>query len=116
MRFIQIGVVVLILLVIVGSQFIRFDYAAGSHRIIPTAVDTDFWGNYKVYFRTTEFTRNNEEDHYFVERGNTIIADQIREAIRNNQEIVVYYERYIGFKGITAPRSSPIVRIEVINP
>jgi len=108
-------VAVIILVLGVTSLTFRFDYAAGSHRIIPTAVDSDFWGNYRVYFRTSIMTRDHEEGHYYISRGNTHLAEQIRTAMLNNQEVMVFYDRYIGFKGFTAPKSSPITRIEIIG-
>ena len=44
------------------------DYAAGSHRITPTAVDTDMFGNYKVYYKTSQYTQNNQEDYYYIQK------------------------------------------------
>jgi len=90
----------------------RFDYAAGVHRIIPTAIDTDLWGNYRVYFRTTPYMRGSDKEYYCVEKVNSDLALQIREAILNNQEIIVFYNEHVGFKGIKSPKGSPIVRIE----
>ena len=111
-----IGVVIgVIILVTLLSASWRFDYAGGSHRIIPTAVDTDFWGNFQVYFKTSALTQNQEEDYYYVHKRNRQVAEQIRDAILKNQEIMVYYDRYIGFKGPTSPKSSPIVRVEYID-
>jgi len=114
----RIAIVTIILIVLGGifmATIFRFDWAAGSHRIWPTAIDTDFWGNYQVYFRTSIITANSEEDFYYISKGDERLADAVREAIRTNQEIVVHYDRWIGFKGFTAPRSSPIVRIEFID-
>lgn len=98
--------------IIVGILSFRFDYVSGSHRIIPTAMDNDFWGNYKVYFKTNEYTKNLEEDYYYIEKGNKELVEQMDECIRKSQEVTVYYDKYIGFKGIGAPESSPIIRIE----
>ena len=110
-----VGILILILVVVIGNLTFRFDYAGGTHRIIPTAIDNDFWGNYKVYYRTSIMTQNQNEDHYFIARNNTYLAEMMREAIRNNQEVIVTYERYIGFKGFTAPESSPITNIEFLG-
>jgi hypothetical protein len=110
-----IAVVVVIVVMAIGALMFRFDFAGGSHRILPTAVDTDLFGNYKVYYRTTEFTRDDEEPFYYIERGNTELAAQMQECVKHGEFIMIYYERYIGFKGITAPRSAPITSIEVIN-
>ena len=94
---------------------IRFDYAAGNHRIIPTAVDTDLWGNYKVYFKTSDFTQNRHEDFYYIGKGQDRLVDQVNKAIIDSKELVVYYDQYIGWKGFTAPRTSPIIRIEAVR-
>lgn len=112
---IQIGVIVFFLMVVAMLLLnpLRFDFAGGSHRIIPTAVDTDVWGNYQVYFRTSNFTNNRQEDIYYIDKDTPDLAKQVEEAIRNNKEIIVYYDRYIGWKGFTAPKTSPILRIEV---
>lgn len=87
----------------------------GSHRIIPTAVDTDFFGNYKVYYRTTEYTKNQEEDYYYIEKNNEELVEQLRECIKQNKTVIVYYDKWVGFKGITAPTEAPITKIEVIE-
>lgn len=94
---------------------LHFDFASGSHRIIPTAVDNDMWGNYKVYYRTTEYTKNSEEDYYYIDKNNAELADEMRNYIKQGKEVIVYYDKYIGFKGFTSPINSPIVRIEVIE-
>ena len=114
---ILLGVVIVIAIVagIGVCTLVRFDPAAGSHKIIPTAVDTDFFGNYQVYYRTTEFTKDSEEPFYYIDKENTALADEVRECIKAGQTIMVYYDRYVGLKGITAPAESPIVRIEVIE-
>ena len=61
--------IIFILLVIVGLGLMMFgnlclDFASGSHRITPTSIDTDMWGNYKVYFKTSEYTQNSQENYY----------------------------------------------------
>ena len=86
---------------------IRFDYAGGNHRIIPTAIDSDIWGNYKVYFKTSDFTQNKNDDYYCIEKGQDELADQVSKAIVDNKEIVIFYDRYIGWKGFTAPKTPP---------
>lgn len=105
--------VFVIITLILGS--IRLDYASGSHRITPTAIDNDFWGNYKVYYRTSEYTKNSDEDYYYIEKGNDKLADEMREAIKQGKTILAYYDQYVGWKGWTAPDTSPIVRIEVLE-
>lgn len=112
---------VLLLVLLFGSLIIAvvgnfcLDYESGSHRIIPTAVDKDLWGNYKVYYRTTEYTKNSEEDFYYIDRNHTDLVEQMRECIKQGKEVVVYYDEYVGFKGHTAPPSSPIVKIEPLE-
>jgi hypothetical protein len=91
------------------------DFASGSHRITPTAIDNDIWGNYKVYYRTSQYTQNNQEDYYYIDRDDKKIAEQINECIRQGKEAIVYYDKYVGIKGISAPKTSPIIKIEVID-
>ena len=94
---------------------LHLDFAGGSHRIIPTAVDNDFWGNYKVYYRTTEYTKNSEEDYYYIDKNNLELAEQMREYIKQGKEVIVYYDSYVGFKGFGSPDEAPITKIEVIE-
>lgn len=108
------------LLIIVGMGFAIFgnlclDFASGNHRITPTAVDTDMWGNYKVYYRTSQYTQNSQEDYYYIDKDDTELANEMKEYVRQGKEVVVYYEKYVGFKGISAPTSSPITKIELIE-
>ena len=102
--------------VLVYSFFaFRFDYQGGSHKIYPTAVDNDFWGNYKVYYKTTLLTREEDEGIYYISRGRKDIRDKVRRAIMENNPIVVHYDRYIGIKGLLAPKESPIIRVDIID-
>jgi hypothetical protein len=97
------------------ALFTRCDFASGSHRITPTAVDKDFWGNYKVYYKTADFTKNSEEDYYYIEKKDKELAAQMRECIEKGQTVIVYYGTYVGMKGLSSPQTSPINRIEVIE-
>ena len=110
--FIAIFILVILVLIGVGVFSIRLDFAGGSHRIIPTAIDTDIWGNYKVYYKTSEYTKNSEEEFYYIDKTNKELAQEMQEHIKEKHEITVYYEKYVGFKGITAPGSAPIIKIE----
>lgn len=110
--FIGLILIVLIFIALLGT---RFDFQSGSHRITPTSIDQDFWGNYKVYFKTSEYTQNSQEDFYYIEKDNVDLVEQIKECVKNGKAILVYYDKYIGWKGITAPSSAPIVRIEMIE-
>lgn len=109
-----VALIVCVFAVISFAGGLVFDFEAGSHRIIPTAMDTDMFGNYKVYFKTSEYTKNNEEDYYYIDKNNKEIAEQMQEYIKKGIEVVVYYDKYVGFKGFTAPKESPIVRIEEV--
>lgn len=91
------------------------DYAAGSHRITPTAVDTDMFGNYKVYYKTSQYTQNNQEDYYYIQKEDTELAEQMKEYVSEGKEVIVYYDQWVGFKGFTAPSTSPIIRIEEVK-
>jgi|GEM_PF-5594323 len=112
--FLVVGV---ILFAFVGTHLlgVRFDYQAGSHKIIPTAVDQDFWNNYIVYYRTTAFMKDEEEKFYYIHRDNKELAQQVRDVILDGHEIFVHYDRYIGVFGIRSPKTSPIVRIDIID-
>lgn len=113
--FILTVVIIIVIFGICALFGIRLDFESGSHRIIPTAVDQDIWGNYKVYFRTTEYTKNSEEDYYYIEKDNTALAEEMKEYIKQNKEVIVYYDKYIGWKGFTAPEEAPITKIELIE-
>lgn len=91
------------------------DYAAGSHRITPTAVDTDMFGNYKVYYKTSQYTQNNQEDYYYIQKEDTELAEQMKEYVSEGKEVIVYYDQWVGFKGFTAPSTSPIIKIEEVK-
>ena len=94
---------------------LRLDYAKGQHKITPTAIDNDFWGNYKVYFKTSEYTQNNNEDFYYIEKGNEELKKQMEECIKNEKTVIVYYDKWVGFKDIGAPETAPIIKIEVLE-
>lgn len=114
---VTISVIIILILSVLGVLTLRFDFAAGSHRIIPTAIDTNFWGHYRVYFRGAHdvFQADRDEDHYYILSGNTELVEQVRQAMINNQEIIVFYQRWVGFKPIGSPQTGPIYRIEIIG-
>ena len=105
----------IIILFFVGLFSLRLDFASGQHRITPTSIDTDIWGNYKVYFKTSEYTQNANEDYYYIDKDNTELKEQMEECIKNGDTVMVYYDKWVGFKGITAPDTSPITKIEILN-
>ena len=105
----------IIILFFVGLFSLRLDFASGQHRITPTSIDADIWGNYKVYFKTSEYTQNSQEDYYYIDKDNTELKEQMEECIKNGNTIMVFYDKWVGFKGITAPDTSPITRIEIIE-
>ena len=105
----------IIILFFVGLFSLRLDFASGQHRITPTSIDTDIWGNYKVYFKTSEYTQNSNEDYYYIDKNNTELKEQMEECIKNGDTVMVYYDKWVGFKGITAPDTSPITKIEILN-
>lgn len=113
--FILIFVGALIIFILIGLFSLRLDFASGQHRITPTSIDTDIWGNYKVYFKTSEYTQNSQEDYYYIEKGNEELKNQMEECIKNGETVMIYYDKWFGFKGITAPDTSPIIRIEVLK-
>lgn len=91
------------------------DYAAGNHRITPTAVDTDYFGNYKVYYKTSQYTQNDQEDYYYIQKEDTELAEQMKKYVSEGKEVIVYYDKWVGFKGFTAPSQSPIIKIEEVK-
>lgn len=113
--FILILVGAIIILFCVGLFSLRLDFASGQHRITPTSIDTDIWGNYKVYFKTSEYTQNSNEDYYYIDKDNTELKEQMEECIKNGDTVMVYYDKWVGFKGITAPDTSPITKIEILK-
>ena len=56
--FILILIGAVVILFFIGVFSLRLDFESGQHRITPTSIDTDMWGNYKVYFKTSEYTQN----------------------------------------------------------
>lgn len=113
--FILLFVITFVILGVVGVFSFKLDFVSGNHRITPTAVDTDIWGNYRVYYRTSQYTSNSQEDYYYIDKNNKELAEQMKEYVRTGKEVVVYYDTYVGFKGITAPDTSPIIKIELIE-
>lgn len=113
--FILILIGAIIILFFVGLFSLRLDFASGQHRITPTSIDTDMWGNYKVYFKTSEYTQNSNEDYYYIDNDNTELKEEMQECIKNGDTIMIYYDKWVGFKGITAPETSPITKIEILE-
>lgn len=113
--FILILVGAVIILFFIGLCSLRLDFASGQHKITPTSIDTDMWGNYKVYFKTSEYTQNSNEDYYYIEKGNEELKNQMEECIKNNETVMVYYDKWVGFKGISAPDTAPITKIEILE-
>lgn len=72
-------------------------------------------GNYKVYYRTSNYTQNNQEDYYYIKKEDAELAEKMKEYVAEGKEVVVYYDKWVGFKGISAPGTSPITKIEEIN-
>lgn len=105
----------IIILFFIGLFSLRLDFASGQHRITPTSIDTDMWGNFKVYFKTSEYTQNANEDYYYIDKDNTELKEQMEECIKNGDTVMVYYDKWVGFKGITAPDTSPITKIEILE-
>lgn len=110
-----ITILIILFFIIAWLGNLCLDFASGSHRITPTAVDSDMWGNYKVYYRTSQYTQNSQEDYYYIHRENQELAEQMKEYVSEGLEVIVYYDKYIGFKGFTNPSSSPIVKIEIVG-
>lgn len=112
---ITLGILIVTILIVFQVGGLRMDTAGGQHIIIPTAIDTDFWGNYKVYYKTTLYESNQSEGHYMIEKEREDLAQQIREYMRERKQILVHYDRYVGFKGMSSPNESPIIKIEEMD-
>lgn len=111
-----VGVVIFAIFIICCFAFgLHIDFASGSHRIKPTAVDTDMFGNYKVYFKTTEYEKNSQEDYYYIDKNNIDLVNEVREIIKQGKEIIAYYDKYVGFYGFGSPDNAPITKIEIIE-
>lgn len=110
-KFIIIIIVIWGLLGVLEITGLRLDYSSGQHSIIPTAIDTDFWGNYRLYYKTTIVESNSSESYYYIEKDREDLVEIISECIKNKKEVVVYYDRWIGFKGLGSPETSPIIKI-----
>lgn len=111
-----IATVIIVLLIFCACVFgLHLDFASGSHRIKPTAVDTDMFGNYKVYFKTTEYEKNSQEDYYYIEKNNIDLVNEVRQIIKEGKEIIVYYDKYVGFHGWGSPDTAPITKVEIIE-
>lgn len=110
-----IGLVIFALLICACVFCLHLDFASGSHRIKPTAVETDMFGNYKVYFKTTEYEKNSQEDYYYIEKNNIDLVNEVREIIKQGKEIIVYYDKYVGFHGFGSPDTAPITKLEIIE-
>ena len=110
-KFIIIIIVIWGLLGVLEITGLRLDYSSGQHSIIPTAIDTDFWGNYRLYYKTTIVESNSSESYYYIEKDREDLVEIISECIKNKEEVVVYYDRWVGFKGIGSPETSPIIKI-----
>ena len=39
----------------------------------------------------------------------------MKDYIKTNKEVIVYYDKYVGWKGFTAPSESPITKIEIVE-
>ena len=63
-----IFIVIVVIIAVLGFGNLCLDFAAGSHRITPTAIDTDMFGNYKVYYKTSAYTQNSQEDFYYIQK------------------------------------------------
>lgn len=98
---------------VLGS--IRLEFKGGMHKIIPTSIEKEIFGNYKVYYKASPFAQDTKEKYYYIEKGQDEIVATIEAAILNTEEIAVYYNNYVGLKGFTAPPCSPIVRVEIIK-
>ena len=111
-KFIIIIIVIWGLLGVLEITGLRLDYSSGQHSIIPTAIDTDFWGNYKLYYKTTIVESNSSESFYYIQKDREDLIEIIADCIKNKKEVVVYYDKWIGFKGLGSPKTSPIVEIQ----
>lgn len=108
--------IISIIIILIAIVAFRFDYAGGTHLITPTAIDNTLFGNLKLYYKTSVFTGNGQEDFYYIERGDAkILLPIINDAILHGKQIIVHYPPYIGFKGILAPPTAPIKSIDIIK-
>jgi len=113
-----VGALTIITIIVFGCMLafgLRLDYAEGSHKIEPTAVDKDIWGNYRVYYKTSDYTQDSQENYYYIDKDNSELAEEMKEYIKQGKKVIVYYGEYVGWKGLTAPGTSPIIQIEILE-
>ena len=64
---------------------------------------------------TSDFKKMRVKDYYYIDKNNTELKDQMQECIKNGDTIMVYYDKWVGFKGLTSPDTSPITKIEILE-
>ena len=112
---VHVVALIIVAMIVILAGVVRLDFQAGSHKITPTAMDTTAGGHYRVYYKTSDYTRESEESHYYIEKDNTEVQNQMMDAIKEGKTIMVYYDSYVGFKGFFAPQTAPITRIEILE-
>lgn len=95
--------VILLIVFLVGAVFLFplwFKWSQlgrGQHTGYVTAIDERgyIWKNYDVYFKTDN--SSSQEDTYCVHRNNQELAQELKEASQNRQQITITYE---GVRGV----------------
>jgi len=108
---------ILLVVVAIGGMIpsgilMKWDPESGQNSGYISAVDKDYWGNYKVYFRDTE-QGGGSTYTYYIRGHNEELLKQAREAMTNSDRVVVKYE---ALKEFTTLGGSPIVEITIPDP
>lgn len=92
-----------------------FDLRFGKDIIRPTSISRDIWGNYKIHFDSDMASNDRFEGFYYIDANQSWLAGEVNDAIKSNRDIVIYYDSYIGWKGLMAPETSPIIMVKIID-
>lgn len=107
-----LGIVIIVAMVagmIPMGILAKWDPESGQNSGYISAVDKDYWGNYKVYFRDTE-QGGGETYTYYIKKSDENLVTQARDAMMKSDRVVVRYESLTEF---TTLGGSPIVEITI---
>ena len=106
----SIPVIVIIFFAMWGIRFSQV--GEGEHSGFITAVDQRgyFFRNYDVYFKTDN--SSSQEDLYCINRSNTKLIDQVKEANKNREQVTIQYHGVRGL-GLSLCKGTEIDSVEV---
>lgn len=104
---------VIIATIYIGSM--RWDPKSGVHRIRPISMETDGFGNWKIYYRVSNFAANAKKEYYWLSAGQDEIAELVKKSIAEDKEVMIHYGPWFGLKGFFSPPESPITKVDIIE-